>query len=301
MKLSFFNESFVSKLEACLLISAFSIRFSLSTVANENLIELLKLLLPYDAKLPNTFNKLLKFTLKNNSCKKIIKTCIDCNQQLEDNAVMCNNENCERLINSSKDYSEYFSISIREQIISILTIYFKDIINYKYQKREFIDIIDSKYYKNLNRFAGDNNITLIICTDGIQRSKHPSTTIWPILASILELPPSIRNSIKNKLIAGVWYAKQKPNSDILFRNFFEQIEELNKNKILLTFNGTDIEISISIYGLIADTPAKSLILNMKGHNGYYGCPICKIPGKNLSFFISNSISIIFIIENIFEN
>ncbi|XP_043476331.1 uncharacterized protein LOC122507597 [Leptopilina heterotoma] len=51
----------------------------------------------------------------------------------------------------------------------------------------------------------------------------------------------------------------------------------------LTKNGFQTEcnkkVEINVYALICDTPAKSFVLNIKSHNGYYSCTKCKIRGK----------------------
>lgn len=38
-------------------------------------------------------------------------------------------------------------------------------------------------------------------------------------------------------------------------------------------------MSCSIYLIIADAPAKSFILNTKGHTGYFSCSKCEIEGE----------------------
>lgn len=40
-------------------------------------------------------------------------------------------------------------------------------------------------------------------------------------------------------------------------------------------------IKIKLFGLICDVPAKSFVLNIKGHTGFYSCTKCTIKGKYL--------------------
>jgi hypothetical protein len=43
------------------------------------------------------------------------------------------------------------------------------------------------------------------------------------------LPNKLRDSIKNKMIAGIWYGTKKPSSDILFKELVIELKLLKKN------------------------------------------------------------------------
>ena len=105
------------------------------------------------------------------------------------------------------------------------------------------------------------------------------TKFWPVFASLVELPPIIRESKNNKLIAGVWYGYNDPCSDVLFESLFNEINKLKKNGIEIELKDRKVKILVNIYGLIADAPAKALCLNIKGPNGYFSCPYCLIKGE----------------------
>jgi hypothetical protein len=127
----------------------------------------------------------------------------------------------------------------------------------------------------------------MLYTDGIALTKSNSHEFWPVFIGLVELPPSIRDSLKNKCIAGVWFGKTKPTSSILFDNLFNEVIEINKTGLIITppsnYNNDDsinYKFLLDFYGFIADTPGKNEMLNKIGHNGYYGCPYCLIEGIN---------------------
>lgn len=142
--------------------------------------------------------------------------------------------------------------------------------------RDFKDIIDSEHYKSIYK---QNFVNLIVYTDGIQISKSGNKSFWPVICGLVELPIEIRDSIKNKIIFGVWQGESKPSSDILFKNLKIQIENINQNGIQIEKNGKINTIYIQIYGVICDTPAKAIVLNMNQFNGEFGCPYCLNPGS----------------------
>ncbi|RNA21088.1 hypothetical protein BpHYR1_019043, partial [Brachionus plicatilis] len=94
---------------------------------------------------------------------------------------------------------------------------------------------------------------------------------------------NLRDSIKNKLVYGIWFGSKKPTSDILFSNLIEEIETINSNGIKFNRNFRAYNFSIKIYGILCDTPAKSMVLNMNQFNGYFGYAYCLNPGdyKNI--------------------
>jgi hypothetical protein len=75
--------------------------------------------------------------------------------------------------------------------------------------------------------------------------------------------------LHNKIIAGIWFGKNKLISDILFSSIVQEVKNLgcveiekykNKKRFLFDF-----------YGLIVETPAKALFKGMTNFNGYYSC------------------------------
>lgn len=58
----------------------------------------------------------------------------------------------------------------------------------------------------------------------------------------------------------------------------KEIALLNLNGFNIDFRDFSRTIRFDFYGFLGDTAAKSLILNITGQNGTYGCPYCFIQG-----------------------
>ena len=89
--------------------------------------------------------------------------------------------------------------------------------------------------------------------------------------------------MKNKFVCGIWLGKSKPTSDILFSCLMPQLDKINRTGVKIVFESMTFNIYFGIYGLVADTPAKSLCMYIKNFNGAFGCPYCLNPGTNMLF------------------
>jgi hypothetical protein len=271
-----------------LLLIGFIIRFSLSDIAAEYLLELVHTLFPNATSVAKNLNSLYsdlnmqskiqsKISYTANFCP--VKNC----QSKLDNRNCCVSRCCSNFKKVLRKYDSFSCIDIKEQVARILSTYYYDIIKHVSKKRCYIDLIDSPYYKNR---AKPNCFNLILCTDGIQVTKNAASSVWPVVLTIAELPSIIRNSKSTKIIAGVWHGQNKPpNSSILFEHLFEELTHLNTNGFCLNINHDSIAVKLNLLGFVSDTPAKALCLNMINSNGYYGCPICVHPG--MFFFHCN--------------
>lgn len=128
-----------------------------------------------------------------------------------------------------------------------------------------------KGIKMLIQFYGedklDNEIKLTLNIDGLPLFKSSPYSFWPILASFA--------SCAEIFIIGVYYGESKPQSVTEYLQLF--VEEYN----MLSNNGLSYNtkpFKIMIKNIVCDAPAKSYILNVKGHSGYSSCTKCKIEG-----------------------
>lgn len=76
-------------------------------------------------------------------------------------------------------------------------------------------------------------------------------------------------------IVGLFYGQKKPN------NANEYLQLFVKELIPLVQRGyhsdlLNCNIKVNVKAIICDAPAKSFILNIKGHNGYLSCTKCTI-------------------------
>ena len=118
---------------------------------------------------------------------------------------------------------------------------------------------DMNYLVKLCKVQTVGDIMFQINIDGIPLTKSSSTQFWPILAY-----PS--NSNTSPLTIGIYCGTKKPD---------------NCNDYLKPFVDEVCERNIRIQLFSCDTPARSYICGIKGHNSFSGCAKCKQFGKTI--------------------
>lgn len=117
-----------------------------------------------------------------------------------------------------------------------------------------------------------SHVKLLINIDGLPLFKSSKNQLWPILGMV-ENVPSIRKIV---FPIGVYCGKSKPKYISNYLNEF--VNEIKKMMMEGFIVGGGI-LTVSIKGFICDTPAKSFILNVKSHTGYYSCTKCIQSGE----------------------
>lgn len=115
-----------------------------------------------------------------------------------------------------------------------------------------------------------DSVNLIINIDGLPISKSSTEALWPIMCSDF--------SVKNVYLVGVYHGFKHPqDSNEFLQEFTDEISDYCKNGFY--YKGKKIDVNFS--ALVCDTPAKKLILKVKGHTGYDSCPSCEIKGQGI--------------------
>lgn len=110
-------------------------------------------------------------------------------------------------------------------------------------------------------------VHIAISIDGLPLSKSSLSTFWPILGSLLLNGPVF--------IIGVYHGNCKPKSNALFlKHFVNEALFLYEHGIEID----DVIVPFSIKYFVLDAPAKSFVLNVKGHTGYNSCTKCHVQG-----------------------
>lgn len=124
------------------------------------------------------------------------------------------------------------------------------------------------HYKSISLKVSE--INLLINIDGLPLSRSSPSCFWPILLS-----DDILNQVH---IVGLFYGQNKPqNANEFLQQFVEELIPLvQKGYHSELFN---CDITVNVKAIICDAPAKSFILNIKGHNGYSSCTKCTIYGE----------------------
>lgn len=132
--------------------------------------------------------------------------------------------------------------------------------------------------------TSNDEIKLVVGIDGLPISKSSSTQFWPILGYI--------RSISNHVFPiGVYCGTQKPiDSNEYLKDFVTEAEQLILNGIYINSKFYKVVLDV----VCCDVPAKSFVLKIKSHNGFYSCTRCKIEGEyienRLCFLILNHLT-----------
>jgi len=127
--------------------------------------------------------------------------------------------------------------------------------------------------KNISEGSKNNsNIQIAVGIDGLPLYKSNSEQFWPILAYIH--PYDI-----NVFPIGIYCGKEKPkDSNDFIKDFIDESKLLIEHGVLID----NKKYIFSIRTMCCDTPAKSYILKIKGHSGFYSCSKCEIEGEYLA-------------------
>lgn len=89
----------------------------------------------------------------------------------------------------------------------------------------------------------------------------------------------IRHNSNNVFPIGIYCGREKPANS---NDFIKHL--INEAKILYS-NGINIRNKTYIFSIstvCCDVPAKSFVLKIKGHSGFFSCPRCEVEGEYLS-------------------
>lgn len=193
---------------------------------------------------------------------------------------------CDQKTKKLKD-NYFIYIPIEQQINYYLEKYLSEILSYMDSMKEdrtFItDIYSASVFKSISSsdcFDDDRILSLTVCTDGAQiyNSKH---NFYPIFVKLNFLPPKIRFKPENILIVGLYYGKEKPDFHKIFFPFADELQKLRNKKILVLYNNLLIKFIPIVMFCTCDMVARSMMMCLKGHSGYFSCPLCLHSGKNV--------------------
>lgn len=147
------------------------------------------------------------------------------------------------------------------------------------------DIFDGEVYKSYfddNGFLSNpSNLSFTWNSDGIPIFKSSNFSIWPFYLVINELPYEDRFKPENTLFVGLWFGKFKPIPDLFLNSFVESMNKLFEGVKMRLYDKSFITLKAIIICGTCDLPAKAIFLNLKQHNGNYGCPRCTQKGVHV--------------------
>lgn len=196
-------------------------------------------------------------------------------------------ENCDSYFDHDVNYKngDYFVVlPVKEQVVNILkttgienNMISHDDIKNSYDTSVIKDIVHGKIYKDLigQGRLGPNDLSLLFNTDGISVFKSSNYSVWPILATVNELPPHLRKD--HMILAGLWFGAQKPHMNTFFKPFVTEMIELGNHGLCV---GNVCRKVFALF-LSADAPARAILRNCKQFNGACGCDWCEQEGTTI--------------------
>jgi hypothetical protein len=159
------------------------------------------------------------------------------------------------------------------------------------------DVFDSRCYRRLLKkkiqvgddvlnqtyFGDHRDVALGLSTDGFAPFKRRKQTAWPLILFNYNLPPDIRFHLEFILAVGVIPGPKKPKDmDSFLWPLMQELLRLGKGVAAFdVLESTRFALRAFLILVFGDIPAMSMVMCMKGHNGYAPCRMCKITGLRI--------------------
>ncbi|CAF2017072.1 unnamed protein product [Rotaria magnacalcarata] len=286
--LRLYENSHMSVKAAATSIMSMAIEFNFAKNVIEKILKVIKSFLPTPNMLPTTLTSILKLFHETSTtssefyCNLCLKLCT-----LRSGRKLCINEKC-KLFNKvlrNRNISEVVTFDIKQQLKSITARNISLFGNNKFA--EPFDISCGSYYKEMMILLNTSNqmsktqtcsISLNIHTDGAPLVRTTKSSLWPCMASIVELPPQVRENQKNIIILCLWNSSIKSSVNLFMKDSIQQLLDL-ATPFTLSINDLQFSISVRTQLFLADLPAKALFWKTINYNGYNACTNCFTEGE----------------------
>ncbi|XP_071581743.1 uncharacterized protein [Temnothorax nylanderi] len=271
----------ITKEESELLIMSYAMRFGLSDIALQSLIDLI------DCHLPKQEHKSLHLLMKKfpkppnvithffcSGCKNIINF-VGVSEVICSCGLKC-------VIGDLKRQQCFFiQIPLREQLVRL----FQDDRLHSMLQEGFIssqsEVHSGRVYKKLvqDDVISVKDVTLQWNTDGVQVFKSSKVCLWPIQVAVNNFTFKIRK--ENILLCGLWYGSSKPEMNTFLKPFVEELTALHNEGLEYVIPGSEVKVKIKVHTLLAsvDSQARPLLQNLKTFRGKQGCSFCLNEGE----------------------
>ncbi|CAF1593017.1 unnamed protein product [Rotaria magnacalcarata] len=252
---------------------------NLVQLTDSNMNKLLKLIrnaLPFTNKLLKSYKKVVSLFQKKSSFNEVLR-CTNCLEIINNNycSIICERNDSQRLVGGVVEHLS--TDRSNTQLIDVIRRNKQLIINYPQLVDKLLqcDVMTQLIYKEKQRElqATSNDtypITLMLHIDSTPIVHWSRKHTWFVTASIVEIPPSLRENHLNLLLLSIWNAPIKPDVDLLLMDICDTIKQ-----ILFV---DDMKFSIDVLLFKADLPARALATKHVHHNGYYACLECDQQG-----------------------
>lgn len=214
--------------------------------------------------------------------------CPLCNEYLGERSTCVGDQvkcdECEKVYDVNLELGNFFvTIPVRQQLEELFG---TDEINLMPRKNQVSnrirDITDGKLYQWLCQkgkpLEDENSLTITFNVDGAPMWNCGRGAIWPLQYYINEIVPEERFSLKNILLAGLWFGKSAPPMSLFLTPFIKELQDLAVKGIKrVNPNGNVVECPIFAINCSVDSVAKPKLQSIKQFNGRFGCGYCLHP------------------------
>jgi hypothetical protein len=264
-----FSDSNVTVHDFMMSFLALKFKHKLDTSTCDDILALIHIILPTPNSCPSnsiTFENKLDDSLKSSgtiyntcntdTCRNVAVTADDLQRKV---CTKCN-----------QTMDQFFTCSVQKQIVEILSKQnlMEQIIDSNKRARvdhaQLYDVIDGAVYKEAIKLIPNDKmcVSLIINTDGAPVASSTNYSLWPMLATIVELTPASRGAFKNMLFLGFWLGTNKPNYQLYTGSCLKELKE-SKNT---SFTVKSMIFIIQSFTLFSSNLIKLIILNLRLRN-----------------------------------
>lgn len=181
------------------------------------------------------------------------------------------------------EHGEFIQLKFGEKLKAIVKDNFISMREYSNQKKSSDCVNHDIHIPQFDSSGQQLSVHLILNSDGVQLSKSTKVQLWPIFIAVAELPPVLRLSYKNIVLASLWCGFKKPDWNVMLTSLTNEFRNIKSTSISVIDNDVEKKFDLVFLPilLVADLPAKASMLNMMQYNGLYGCHLCSMPGKTL--------------------
>ncbi|KAJ1525572.1 hypothetical protein ONE63_010376 [Megalurothrips usitatus] len=218
------------------------------------------------------------------SCEIYVGSCEDFPKDLS--STNCPRPECNReIILHSIDSKNYFiTLSIKDQIESILSRPNVKLVEKCIRNTDDIcDVFDGELYKRFSQINGNGDVlTCVMNTDGVQVYEDNRGSLYPFFLHLNELVPEIRYKQENLTLGGLWFGKGAPNMALYLKPILSQLMSLSQSGVTVPGTHGNEKRPLFAIGLSVDSVAKAKILCQRQFNGGYSCLYCYHPNDSIA-------------------
>lgn len=132
-------------------------------------------------------------------------------------------------------------------------------------------------------YVQNYHFDLTMGIDSAQMHNKPGLNVLPAVFFINNIPASLQ--LRYPILAAVWTgtSKNEPLRVNFLKYIRDELEDLQTNPIVWKDDLNEEHKSfVFLTTVVSDAPEKCKLMNQKGHSGYFCCPYCTIPGKQIT-------------------